>query len=196
MKAKMAVVASALMIGLMLLGVSYALWSKCLVVQGTVLTGKLDAWFTDAYWTDSMDQAGTQPVPAIKRIYTVDIDYGVLPTGGPDYEYLNISINHLYPSIWIHIYFEVTNTGTIPLKFQYYYYVAGNNTGGPFPGNVILTGALYGLQLEPLESAWGDVHIHLNNSALQDQPLGTYYFIVYLMPVQWNEFNPLLGPVP
>jgi hypothetical protein len=195
MKSKMTVVASALIIGLMLIGFSYALWYKYLVIYGTVKTGKLDAWFTDYYWGDSQDEEGTIPVPEVKRIYTVDFSYGELPSGEPDFEFLNVAIDHLYPCIWIHVYFEVTNTGTIPLKFQYYFYQAGNNTGGPFPGDVILTGNLYGLQLEPGESAWGDVHIHLNNDALQDQPLGTYYFVVYLMPVQWNEFDPTLGPV-
>jgi hypothetical protein len=193
----MTVVASALIIGLMLIGFSYALWYKYLVIYGTVKTGKLDAWFTDYYWSDTyIDTEGVErPVPEVKRIYTVDFSYGELPSGEPDYEYLIISINHLYPSIWIHAYFEVTNTGTIPLKFQYYFYEAGSQIGdGTFPGDVILTGNLYGLQLEPGESAWGDIHIHLNNTALQDQPLGTYYFWVYLVPVQWNEFSTAYGP--
>ena len=192
MKAKMTAVASALIIGLMLIGVSYALWSKTLVINGKVMTGKLDAEFTHWYWTDSLDQAGQEPVPEIKRIYTVNI----FPEDPNDPEYLYVNIDDLYPCIWIHIYFNITNTGTIPLKFQYYYYVAGNNTGGPFPGDVILTGNLYGLQLEPSEYATGDVHVHLNNDALQDQPLGTYWFMVYIKVVQWNEFDPTVGPTP
>jgi predicted ribosomally synthesized peptide with SipW-like signal peptide len=192
MKTKMTAVASALIIGLMLIGVSYALWSKTVVINGKVMTGKLDAWFTSWYWTDSLDRAGQEPVPEVKRIYNVNI----FPEDPNDPEYLYVYIDHLYPCIWIHIYFNITNTGTIPLKFQYYYYTAGNNTGGPFPGDVILTGNLYGLQLEPGEYATGDVHVHLNNNALQNQPRGTYWFLVSIKVVQWNEFDSTVGPTP
>jgi len=194
MKAKMTVVASALIIGLMLIGASYALWYKYLVINGTVKTGRLDAEFTQGYWDSSMDQEGLIPVPPEKQIYTVEMYYDVFDNV-INYEYIHIDIDHLYPCIWIHAYFQITNTGTIPLKFQYYFVQAGSSIGdGKFPGDVILSGDLYGLQLEPGEYAWGDVHIHLNNSALENQPLGTYYFWIYLMPVQWNEFNPLAGP--
>jgi predicted ribosomally synthesized peptide with SipW-like signal peptide len=188
----MTAVASALIIGLMLIGVSYALWSKTVVINGVVKTGKLDARFTSWYWTDTwIDENNIErPVPEVKRIYTVNI----YPKDPNDPEYLYVDIDRLYPCIWIHIYFNITNTGTIPLKFQYYYYEAGNNTGGPFPGDVILTGNLYGLQLEPGEYATGDVHVHLNNDALQDQPVGTYRFTVYIKAVQWNEFDPTVGP--
>lgn len=184
MKAKMTMVASVLLIALMAVGVSYALWSKTLVINGVVKTGKLDAEFTHWYWTDSQDQAGTIPVPEVKRIYTVNIGYG------EDHEYIFVDIDHLYPCIWIHIYYNITNTGTIPLKIQHYYYV--NSTA--FPGEIILTGSLWNTQLEPGEYATGDVHVHLNNDALQDQPLGTYWFLVHIQVVQWNEFDPLVGP--
>jgi len=191
MKAKMTVIASALLVGLMLIGVSYALWSKTLTINGKVETGRLDAWFTGGHWTDSLDQEGLIPVPPEKEIYTVSLHYGTLPQGGVDFEYVYIDIDHLYPCIWIHVNLTITNTGTIPLKFQYFY-LYGNNV----PGDVILSGDLWGLQLEPQEYTTCDVHIHLNNTAQQDQPLGTYGFYVYIEAVQWNEFDPLVGPGP
>jgi len=195
MKAKMTAVASALVIGLMLIGISYALWSKTLVINGKVMTGRLDAEFTSWFWNDTWEdyahvQHPISPDYLDKRTYTVNIYPGVIDdTPFPDYEYLHVDIDHLYPCIWINIYFNITNTGTIPLKIQKYYVNASETN---VPGDFVLTpNGLIGTQLEPNEYVTGDLHIHLNNSALQNKPLGFYYFKVYMEVVQWNEFDPL-----
>jgi hypothetical protein len=197
MKTKMTAVASVLIIGLMLVGVSYAMWSKTLYVTGTVKTGTLDAQFTWWKWNSTwFDEYGAEhAVPGDKKTYTVDIyPLWVYPPGYYDFEYLCVDIDHFYPSIWLHIYFNITNEGTIPLIFQYYYIYSP--PGYKVPGDLTLTGNVYGVQLETGQSVTGDVHVHLNNSALQNQPLGTYRFYVYIEAVQYNEFNATLGPTP
>jgi hypothetical protein len=178
MKAKMTMVASVLLIALMAVGVSYALWSKTLVINGTAGMGTLDAWFTDWYWNASLDQAGT-PVPLVKKTYTVNIYYGA------DEEYLHVDILDLYPCIWINIYYNITNTGTIPWKVQN---VTVTDITGNFPGDIINTPAnLVGTQVESNAYVTGDLHIHLNNWAAEDG--GVYYwFLVNIRIVQWNEY--------
>jgi hypothetical protein len=179
MKAKMTMVASVLLISLMLVGVSYAMWKKTLVIYGSANTGTLDATLAFWKWNDSYtDYQGVQHsvVPSDKR--TWDVEPWLI-----DPEDMEIQVDYLYPCIWIHVWFNITNTGSIP-------WIVQNFTVHPygFPGDLLPSPAnLVGTQLEQNEHVTCDLEIHLNNTATPDT--WWYYFLVQIRVVQYNEYQ-------
>jgi len=176
MKTKMTAIFAILMIALMLAGVSYALWSKTIYIEGTVNTGDVDAEFGDTRCTASLDMEGLVPVPAEKMTFTFECHPDEL-----DPQILHVVITDLYPSIWIHCYFEIWNTGTVPWIVN-----SAVLTSVDFPGDVIFTPIdLVGTQVEPGYCTEADLEIHLTNEALENSQ---YPFDVEIEVVHWNEY--------
>jgi len=181
MKTKMTAIFAILMIALMAVGVSYALWSKTIYINGTVNTGTFDAIFTGDYkWSATyVDPASgeTLPVPTEKLTgITVDTH-----TQENDPETLIVVISGLYPCITIHIDYFIKNAGTVP-------WIVNKVTPdiSVFPGTVTVTpSGLVGTQVDGGESIPADLEVHIDNRALQST---TYTFSVTIEVVQWNEY--------
>ncbi|MEM2286160.1 MAG: hypothetical protein QXQ89_08125, partial [Ignisphaera sp.] len=77
--------------------------------------------------------------------------------------------------------FNVTNTGTIPVKVQSIT-IDGNGTDW-----VTVSGINVGDQIEPGETVECSLKVHLTNDAEQGK---TYTFTVEILLVQWNEYKP------
>jgi len=188
MKTKMTAIFAILMIALMAVGVSYALWSKTIYIEGTVNTGKFDAIFTGPYtpWTatyvDPLPPHAILPVPADKLAgITVTVDTQHTPKEDP--ETLIVVIDGLYPYITIHINYMIQNSGTVP-------WIVNKVTPdvSAFPGTVTVTPpGLIGTQVDGGASTAADLEVHITNAAVQST---TYYFTVTIEVVQWNEFVP------
>jgi len=184
MKTKMTAIFATLMIALMLAGVSYALWSKTISIEGTVNTGKFDAIFTGDYtWSATYVDPVTdaiKEVPADKLAgITVTIDTQHTPTEDP--EKLIVVISGLYPCITIHINYNIKNSGTVP-------WIVNSVTPDitAFPGTVTVTPSdLVGTQVDGGASTKADLEVHIDNRALQ---LTQYTFSVTIHVVQWNEY--------
>jgi len=100
-----------------------------------------------------------------------------------------------YPSFNCFIKWDVHNTGTIPIHIyrpDYFY-------GGEYMGSDINNAALHvngwppicwadPTQLEPLETAYCNLHIHVNQGAAE---LADYTFQVRVFTRQWNEGDEL-----
>jgi hypothetical protein len=186
MKTKMTAIFAILMIALMAVGASYALWSKTIYIDGTVNTGTFDAIFDGPYtWTATYVDpvsGNTLPVPAIKLTgitVTVYPDLVTDPTG----ETLAVIIDGLYPCITIHINYNIKNAGTVPwIVNKVSYYITG------FPGTVTITPpGLVGTQVDGGLSTPADLEVHINNDA---KPSTKYTFSVTIEVVQWNEYVP------
>ena len=176
MKNKMIGIAAVLLIALMVVGVTYAMWTETLYINGKVNMGELDAQFTDWFWNCTWDTG--LPVPIEKQTFEVDI----YPDNG-DFQYIYVDIYDLYPCIVIHVYLNITNTGTIPWIVQSV--TVTNSTG--FPGTVTFSPPLIGTQVEPDEYISANLEVHLNNDAEEDT---WYWFFVAIKVVQWNEYVP------
>jgi len=185
MKTKMTVIFAILMIALMTSGIAYACWYKYIYVNGYVKTGKLDAVFqTDGISWNATDKDGVL-IPANKLInITVEASRDPIdPTG----ETFKVNITGLYPCIYIHIYFNITNTGTVP------WMVNSTSLSAPaFPGTVVLTGDVIGRQVDAGGELQANVDVHLTNDAVQEH---LYTFTMTILVVQWNEY-PYIGILP
>jgi hypothetical protein len=182
MKNKMIGIAAVLLFALMLAGVSYALWSKTIYINGYVYTGDVDAEFEGAYDWEAYDETGAV-IPPEKKTFTVDVytDYWT-----PDAQQLYVDIYDLYPCITVHINYTIRNTGTIPWIV--------NSTiidTADFPGTVTVTPpGLIGTQVEPDGTINGDLEVHITNAALEQTG---YSFTVSIVVVQWNEYPAIIS---
>ncbi|MDO8125505.1 MAG: hypothetical protein Q6364_14150 [Candidatus Hermodarchaeota archaeon] len=178
MKMKMTSVAALLLVALMAVGVSYALWSKTLYIDGTVETGDLNAEFDLTVWSwEALDEFGVPIDPPSKvEDIIVNVYYGA------DNQEIYVEIEELYPCIYIHIYFDLINPGTVP-------WIVNNfiQTVPDFPGTVTFSPiGLIGTQLDP-----GDppipmgIVVHLDNTA---DEIAQYGFSAEIEVVQWNEY--------
>ncbi|MEM0233417.1 MAG: hypothetical protein QXL22_05300 [Candidatus Nezhaarchaeales archaeon] len=163
MKSKIAGIVTSLLVVMLVLGVSYALWSANLYVSGVVNTGTLSVAIEagDGYDTEPEEK----DVSCISAYVEGDTMY--------------VTINNAYPCITYTQEFNVTNTGTIPVIVQ----------SITFEGNasewVTVSGISVGDQIEPEEEVMCYLIVHLDNSAEQGE---TYTFTVTILFVQWNEF--------
>jgi hypothetical protein len=184
MKAKMAAVFAILMIALMASGIAYACWYKYIYINGYVKTGKLDAEFQtwgiswNATWFNTTsNQEELVPREKVTAI-TVEatVDYATDPTG----ETFKVNITGLYPCITIHVYFNITNTGTVP------WIVNSTSVSAPnFPGTVVLSGPAIGQQVDPNGELAAHIDVHITNEA---DELTNYTFTMTILVVQWNEY--------
>lgn len=178
MKTKMTAIFAALMVALMLAGVSYALWSKTIAIEGTVNTGTFDAIFEGPYtWSATyLVKDVVTPVPTEKLTGIT-----VTANNSADPETLVVTIDGLYPCITIQIDYKIKNNGDVPWVV---------NSVVPdisvFPGTVTVTPLdLKGTQVDAGISIPADLEVHINNTALQTT---TYTFSVTIEVWQWNEY--------
>jgi hypothetical protein len=195
MKTKLTVIFSALMIALMMTGVSYALWSKNLTINGTVNTDKLDGIIT--YWF-SNDPPGTiDPRPPGATYEAKDVGNTVCTIDPHDPEICYVTINNAYPCYYVHYSITIENTGSVAWMIQGYKADGTNvpeNTWVPVDLDkdgkadieFYITDSI-GEQTDPLKS----VETSLDTHILQDATPGTtYYFTFTILLVQWNEYIP------
>ena len=165
---KVAVLFLVLALALAAVGVGYAMWDKTLHIDGTVNTGEVNAVFTDAYCEETPEAEGK--------------DVGSCTLTGIGEQTLTITIDNGYPCYECTVYFTILNTGTIPVKVQ------SLSAINALPElTVSWTGLTVGQQIDAKQSVPGDIHIHVEQAALEST---TYTFNAEIWLVQWNEFEP------
>ena len=177
MKTKMTAIFAILMIALMTSGIAYACWHKYIYINGYVKTGKLDAEFQtwDITW-NATDEHGDL-IPDNKKVNII-VDAHRDPL---NFAKFIVNITGLYPCITLHIYFNITNTGTVPWKVNS---TSVDATG--FLGTVVLTSpGIIGTQVDANGELRANVDVHLAEEALQEH---LYTFTMTILVVQWNEY--------
>ena len=174
---KIGLLCLALVLALGSLGVAGALWSDWLYVDGYVYTGYIGADWSIAQVYDN--EAADKNVSGINAWLSDDLSV------------MYIDIWNAYPSVTYTVIWDIHNTGSIPIHFDYPWFW-GDLPAGTFVTFLAYNAAgelvhLYGYQLHPCETIYGELTIHLDNDALQDYD---YYFYVDLEYGQYNEFPP------
>jgi hypothetical protein len=96
-----------------------------------------------------------------------------------------------YPSYHCTVWFDILNSGSIPVKIQS---LTLNHPGFTEEEvTVELSELACGQQIDPDELAQGDVHIHVEQGAAMN---AVYTFTSDLLLVQWNEFEQAQCPAP
>ncbi|RLG59574.1 hypothetical protein DRN86_04055 [Candidatus Geothermarchaeota archaeon] len=201
-------------------GVTFALWSKTLTIQGTVNTGTVDADFDYAISNDPPDTVSNDPEECGSWDFYVDSmkwtggryskDVASCSVSGVGTQTLVITIENAYPCYYASVAFNITNTGTVPVKVKslklvkingtavdgvdltncttYYIDVENlKNETSPFPEadfSIHLSELAIGQQIDPDKELPGDLCIHLEQGATQDS---TYSFEIEIVVAQWNE---------
>ena len=168
MKSKIAGIVTSLLVVMLVLGVSYALWSADLYVSGVVNTGTLSVAIEAGNGYDNEPEE--KDVSCISAYVGGDTMY--------------VTISNAYPCITYTQEFNVTNTGTIPVIVQ------SITIDGNASTWVTVSGISVGDQIEPEEEVECSLIVHLDNYAEQGE---TYTFTVTILFVQWNEFLPSGG---
>lgn len=180
----------ALLIALSATGAGYAMWDKELLIDGTVNTGEVDAYFTTAWTVED---------PEVE-----DKDVGECLVTGIEAQTLAVTLNNAYPCYGCTVAFTVDNIGTIPVKVNAIEYsLDGGTTWVPWNSTVEITvelpfglgkfvvailhmhGIYVGDQIEDGESLPGSLYIHVEQ---ESDELGTGTFMVRVHLVQWNEY--------
>lgn len=155
-------------------GAAYACWWDYLYLDGYVETGYMDVeWSVGTGWD-------TEPV---------EKDYSYI-VGDPAGDTLYVYVYNAYPCIDYYLPIDVHNTGTIPIHFRGLFgdggelelYGEGTVEVIPdpeFPDAPLVLDA----QIHPDEAVYGLVHIHLEQSALQDYDYDFEYELVFS---NWN----------
>lgn len=163
-----------LIIALMLVGVSYALWSKTLNVSGTAEMGYVKAGFTtqltcgdnEAYMREPKDVGTTTATP-------IDLD------GDGIYDKIGVLINNAYPGYEGFVSFVVKNYGSVPIKCKI------NMVSIPSSSEVsIWFTNLEGERIDPGAENTAMVKFAVNQPAAQNH---AYNFEIYIVAMQWNE---------
>jgi len=166
---KIGILCLALVLALGLLGVGFALWDKTLYINGTVNTGEVDAEFTNVSCMEDVE-VELKDVGQCEALL------------GADLQSLDITITNGYPCYGCTVYFDITNTGTVPVK------VNAMTITNPDPAAVAVTWTLdlaVGDQIDAGDSASGDIYIHVEQGAAE---LAQYTFTAEIWLVQWNEY--------
>jgi len=206
-----------LVLALVAVGVGFGLWSKLLLINGTVHTGKVDAVFYKAFTDDdgtvnNPAKDGGEPGDEGKCFLYGDSScdpkaFGPNPDRydkdvgdcfawiGQDPEILHVNVENGYPSYHCTVWFDIWNNGTIPVKIQSLTVNPSNFTNGT-EVTVGLSELTCGQQIDPVTDpsslqglAQGDIHIHVEQAAKQslEEPV-EYDFTAELLLVQWNEY--------
>jgi hypothetical protein len=189
MKTKLTALFSALLIALMITGISYALWDKHLTISGTVNTGTLDVKVLSVVSDDAAGHAPVSPatVPGNDPDYLKDVGWTeayVDVVNDPTRETITIVLHDAYPCYHVAVHFTVENVGTVAVKYQ-----SVSTTAPPYID--VDAGDSFGEQIDPYPHApWHKdytILIHVLQGALQGH---TYTFTVDYRFVQWNEYVP------
>jgi hypothetical protein len=175
MKTKMTAIFAILMIALMVAGISYAMWDKTLYINGTVNTGEVNAAFTDWWCVEAPEVEG-------KDVGSCSVDLG------QDDQHLVVTIINGYPCYTCTVWFEIENTGTVPVKVQ------SLTVAAPPPEiSFTFSGIAVGDQIDAGDTKTGSIVIHVEQPA---DELETYTFSIEIYLVQWNEYEAPSPPSP
>jgi len=187
------VMAGAMILVLAGIGVAYGLWSKNLVINGTVKTGDLNAdWDLISCgelwgWPGPFEQGEFLGKDVGKVRGWIDSD---------DRQILHFEVVNGYPSYVADCEVEFKNTGTIPWNMIGFRIAPGSTLT-----NCVLDGGTQrktlscdqlsivfvdnvGAQFDPNDVGASSVRIHVEQKAAQ---LATYNFAIKLCAAQWNE---------
>lgn len=190
-------VALLLMLSLTVLGIGYGLWSKVLIIEGTVETGRVDAKWEAVIcrefytWPDmpqsSNDFGEFEGKDVGNTFAQIDLD---------DDQILHITVFNGYPSYAVDCQVHFMNDGTIPVKVRGFNIVptSPNLTNCTLSGGstvklacdqltVVFFDGL-GSQVDPEDMSSSSVMLHVEQPAEQ---LDTYTFDVQVCLGQWNE---------
>ena len=206
-----------LILALAALGVGYGLWSKLLLINGTINTGVVDAIFYEAFTDDdnvennelkddgddvvcpvgggSCDPKAFGPNP---DRYDKDVGecFAIVDLqADPTKETLKVTVENGYPSYHCTVWFDILNNGSIPLKIQSLTLTPENFENG-VQVTVGLSQLACGLQIDPGLLPSGEVimenlaqgDIHIHVEQAAEQNT-PYTFSAELFLVQWNEFE-------
>ena len=188
-----AFIAFTLMIALAALGVGYGLWSKLLVIHGTIETGRVDARWTLVTcaefhpWPEGGNDGEFEGKDVGKTIAWID---------EVDDQIIHVVIDNAYPSYAVDCEVHFTNDGTIPVIVRGTTVVpaSGNLTNCVQAGNNWKTLTCdqltvefvdnLGSQIDPNDKAASSLVVHVEQPADQD---ASYAFDVLVCMAQWNE---------
>jgi hypothetical protein len=194
-----------LVLALATVGVGFGLWSKLLVIKGTVETGKVDAMFAKAFTDDdntlddqAFDLGDEGPCPKYGSgacdparfgpnpgRYDKDVGKCVAVIDRDDKAKLHVTVENAYPSYHCTVWMDIKNSGTIPVKIQKLTLKPVNFEKGEV--TLGLSELACGQQIDPEKVARGDIHLHVEQNA---EMRHEYKFDAELLLVQWNEFKP------
>jgi len=174
-------VAAALLM-LAVLGSAIAMWSDALKVMVTVRTGYVDVEFGNVYTDDPPETTDPGYDKDVATCYASleqieDEDEGNA-SGNNDLD-LVITIENAYPSYRCTVYFEVKNTGTIPVKGPHITIEDNFNGAVTYEHNMEEE-----VQIDPGQSEWFYISFHVEQEASENS---TYTLQLKLMFHQWNE---------
>lgn len=193
-----------LLVGLTLLGLGYAWWSKTLTTQGKVSTGEVD-WEFEGGTFNCKD-------PIVPPTNDWNCDFGFLnirqvdknvggtigvfedPDGDGDFDTLKVTFDNVYPCYYEHITFWVRCNGSMPIIIKKVIIDGHEFTGLPSYVTLDLNGDgkndveirygdNFGAQLDPGISADMSFDIHVLQDAPQCESLS---FTIEIVAGQWN----------
>lgn len=168
---KIGLISLVLVLAMGIMGVGYAMWSDSLYLDGTVHTGDIGL-----EWSQG-DPFDTEPADK-------DVSWGECYIDG---ETLYITIYNAYPSIDYIFPIDLHGLGSVPV------HTGMTIVGGNIDYSWVTMPAWGGLQIHQSEMLFGDIVIHLDNTASENT---TYTMQVQLDYWQYNEPPPSLPLVP
>jgi len=184
---------SLMVLFLLLVLAVYGLWSKTLLIEGTVETGRVHARWSGAICQEFFDWPW--PPEGTGEVEGKDVGSTEVAIDAQDSNLLHFLIENGYPSYAVDCQVEYVNDGTIPWMIR-------GTTIIPGPGltNCTLTGAQtktlicdqlsvvfvdgIGSQIDPGDGAASSLRVHVEQQAAQN---AEYTFEVKVCVGQWNE---------
>jgi len=168
---KIAIICTALLVAVCVVGIGYALWSDSLYLQGTVNTGDIGLeWSQGTPWDTE---------PDLK-----DVSFGECVIDG---DTLYITVYNAYPCIEYHFPIDLHGVGSVPV------HTAMTLLGTNGMDYWLQIPDMSGLQIHQGDRWDGEIVIHLDNEAEENT---VYTFAVQLDYWQYNEDNVALPLVP
>jgi hypothetical protein len=194
------------MLAMLMVGISYSMWSRTLYINGTVYTGILNWEFTSCSALDT--DPGTHDYHSNDgfagwSFWQGDKDVGntsVAIVDPPTNHTVNVTLNNVYPSYFTSVSVYALNTGTVPLIF------ANVTVDGHVFGNIPTPRIQLDLDHDGTNDTdfwWGDgirsqidvgypsgelsFWIHILEGAHQNATLS---FTIQLTAVNYNEYVP------
>ena len=194
MNGKMAAIFGVLIIGLAVMAASYAYWTETLSVSGSVSTGNLDAQFAAAFTDDDgtvnnadkdYGDTGNDPAecgPSSEEDPIARYDYDVAASSASisedDPRTASITVSDSYPDYYTTAWFEIQNTGTIPVKIS---------VETDAPDELEVSTDLEKTTLKPGETTQLSVCVHVTDAAEEG---ASYSFSVTVDIAQFNAPEP------
>ncbi len=164
-------------------GAAMALWSDSLKINTTIETGEVrvdfDSWNCSDVNADP--QAQGYDNSENKDVAQCIVEPEIYDETGSVIK-LNVTLNNTYPGYHVIIYFNVTNTGTIPVKLLSMSY--SNFTEEDDAALNVWLVAPNDTQIHAGEEGEYELHIVVLQEAEMNM---TYFFDVMLVFAQWNE---------